>query len=78
MQASKLVARHSPYLAFLAAFLQAFVHLHREQKATGINRSRLREQSPIDYYFFLEAAFLAAGFLAQALEHLQADLQNFT
>lgn len=42
------------------------MHLHREQQTPGIDLAWLREQSPIDFYYFLEdfAVFLAAGFLA--------------
>ena len=64
------------FLAFFFAgafFLAALAHF-REQKATGINRSRLREQRPTRVYFFL--AFALAGFLAFAV--LLEALQNFT
>jgi hypothetical protein len=41
-------------------------HLPCEQQTPGIDLAWLREQSPIDFYYFLEdfAVFLAAGFLA--------------
>ena len=69
---SKLEKNYFLEVFFAAGFL-AFVHLHRKQKATGINRSRLREQRLVNYYFL---AFFAAGFLAFAV--LLALLQNFT
>ena len=56
--------------------MQALEHLFREQQTPRINEAWLREQSPIDFYHFLEdfAVFLAAGFLA--FVHLPCEQQT--